>query len=54
MEDFIIKLKNMLYQSGYENWNIYYFPDSENECILELDGNTIVWECRGADADGER
>lgn len=42
MEDFIIKLENMLRQSGYENWTTYYFPDRENECILELNGDTIL------------
>lgn len=42
MIDFIIKLEDMLRKSGYETWNIYYFPDRENECILEMDGNTIL------------
>lgn len=42
MIDFIIKLEDMLRQSGCETWNTYYFPDRQNECILEMDGNTIL------------
>lgn len=54
MIDFIIKLEDMLRQSGYENWNTYYFPDHENECILELDGDTILITKLDEDADGEK
>lgn len=40
MINFIIKLEDMLKQSGYEDWEIMYLP--EKDCyILKLDGDSI-------------
>ena len=41
MSDFIIKLEDMLNNSGYENdWEIIYMPDLGGY-ILKLDGDAI-------------
>ena len=40
MIDFIIKLENMLKQSGYEDWEIRYHPE-EKIYSLTLDGDVI-------------
>lgn len=41
MIDFIIKLEDLLKQSGYEDWEIRYSPE-KRAYILKLDGDTIV------------
>ena len=40
MIDFIIKLENMLEQSGYEGWEIRYHPDKKIYS-LTLDGDVV-------------
>ena len=40
MIDFIIKLENMLEQSGYEDWEIRYHPE-EKIYSLTLDGDVV-------------
>lgn len=40
MIDFIVKLEDMLKQSGYEDWEISYFPQ-ERAYVLKLDNDTI-------------
>lgn len=40
MIDFIIKLEDMLKQSGYKDWEIQYIP-AECGYILKLDGDVI-------------
>lgn len=32
MIDFIVKLEDMLKQSGYEDWEIEYFPNEKSIC----------------------
>lgn len=41
MIDFIVKLEDMLRQSGYKDWKIRYLPEKE-EYHLKLDGDTIL------------
>lgn len=41
MIDFIVKLEDMLRQSGYEDWEIRYLP-TEKAYSLKLDGDTIL------------
>ena len=40
MISFIIKLEDMLKQSGYEDWEIMYLPEKDGY-ILKLDGDSI-------------
>lgn len=40
MIDFVVKLEDMLKQSGYEDWEIRYFPN-EKAYVLKFDGDTI-------------
>jgi len=40
MTDFIAKLEDMLKMSGYEDWEIRYFPQ-EKAYVLKLDGDVI-------------
>lgn len=40
MINFIIKLEDMLKQSGYEDWEIMYLPEKDGY-ILKLDGDSI-------------
>ena len=42
MIDFVVKLEDLLRQSGYadEDWEIRYFPN-EKAYVLKFDGNTI-------------
>nr|DAI86273.1 MAG TPA: hypothetical protein [Caudoviricetes sp.] len=40
MIDFIVKLEDMLKQSGYEDCEIEYFPN-EKAYVLKFDGDTI-------------
>lgn len=39
--DFIVKLEDMLKQSGYEDWEIRYFPN-EKAYVLKFDGDTVL------------
>lgn len=41
MIDFIVKLEDMLRLSGYEDWEIRYFPKEKAYC-LKFDGDTIL------------
>lgn len=40
MIDFIVKLEDMLRQSGYEDWEIRYLPEKK-VYALKLDGDII-------------
>lgn len=40
MIDFIMKLEGMLKMSGYEDWEISYFPQ-ERAYVLKLNGDVI-------------
>lgn len=43
MIDFIIKLEDMLKQSGHEDWEIRYNPE-EKVYSLTLDGDTYYFD----------
>lgn len=40
MISFIVKLEDMLKQSGYEDWEIMYLPENGGY-MLKLDGDSI-------------
>ena len=40
MIDFIIKLEDMLKNSGYENWEIRYHPDDRSYVLILDDDET--------------
>ena len=50
MIDFIIKLEDMLTNSGHEGWEITYIPQAKGY-LLKLDGDVIFMTSAGKSDD---